>query len=56
MKSKIGKETKANFESVNSSYKLVLFWDKFHKAYKSRAFKLFQDNLSGMLIWNYSLV
>ncbi|KAL4592423.1 hypothetical protein LXL04_005417 [Taraxacum kok-saghyz] len=59
LKSKIEKETKADFESLNSSYKLITgfyFERQFHESYTNAIFKLFQDELRGMLFCNSSLV
>ncbi|XP_052624893.1 protein FAR1-RELATED SEQUENCE 6-like [Lactuca sativa] len=52
LKSKIKKENKADFESLNSSYKLVTgfyFERQFQEAYRNAIFKLFQDELRGMM-------
>ncbi|KAJ9563122.1 hypothetical protein OSB04_008282 [Centaurea solstitialis] len=59
LKSKIEKETMADFESLNSSYKLITefhFERQFHKAYTNAIFKLFQDELRGMVFCNCLLV
>nr|KAJ0217222.1 hypothetical protein LSAT_V11C300141690 [Lactuca sativa] len=52
LKSKIEKENKADFEPLNSSYKLR----QFQEAYTNAIFKLFQDELRGMLFCNFLLV
>ncbi|GJU53728.1 FAR-RED impaired response 1-like protein isoform X1 [Tanacetum coccineum] len=58
LKNKIEKENKADFDSLNSSYKLITgfyFERQFHECYTNAIFKLFQDELRGMLFCNYSL-
>ncbi|PWA47593.1 Protein FAR1-RELATED SEQUENCE 6 [Artemisia annua] len=57
LKSKMEKENKANFDSLNSSYKLLtqFFIERqFHESYTNAIFKLFQDELKGMLCCNFS--
>ncbi|GJX29873.1 FAR-RED impaired response 1-like protein isoform X1 [Tanacetum coccineum] len=59
LKNKIEKENKADFDSLNSSYKLITgfyFERQFHECYTNAIFKLFQDKLRGMLFCNYSLL
>ncbi|PWA80627.1 hypothetical protein CTI12_AA195090 [Artemisia annua] len=57
LKSKMEKENKADFDSLNSSYKLLtqFFIERqFHESYTNAIFKLFQDELKGMLCCNFS--
>nr|XP_043611928.1 protein FAR1-RELATED SEQUENCE 6-like [Erigeron canadensis] len=58
LKSKMEKESKADFASQNSSYKLLTglcFEKQFHDCYTNAIFKLFQNELQGMLFCNHSL-
>ncbi|OWM87290.1 protein FAR1-RELATED SEQUENCE 6-like [Punica granatum] len=55
MKSKIEKENKADYDSYSSNYKLITdchFEKQFQEAYTNSIFKLFQDELKGMLYCN----
>lgn len=55
MKSKVEKENKADYDSYTSNYKLITdchFEKQFQEAYTNGIFKLFQDELKGMLYCN----
>lgn len=56
MKSKVEKENKADYDSMNSTYKLITgcyFEKQFQDAYTNSIFKLFQDELRAMLFCNF---
>ncbi|XP_071728062.1 protein FAR-RED IMPAIRED RESPONSE 1-like [Rutidosis leptorrhynchoides] len=59
LKSKIEKETKADFDSLNASYKLMTgfhFEKQFQASYTNAMFKLVQIELQCMLFCNHSLL
>ncbi|XP_039123339.1 protein FAR1-RELATED SEQUENCE 6-like [Dioscorea cayenensis subsp. rotundata] len=59
LKSKIKKEAKADFASFNSSFPMLTdcyFQKQLQEAYTNEIFKLFQDELRGMLYCNLSLI
>lgn len=59
LKSKMEKENKADFDSLNSFYQLITgcyFEKQFQEAYTNAIFKLFQDELHGMLFCNFTLL
>ncbi|KAL6502585.1 hypothetical protein OROHE_024238 [Orobanche hederae] len=58
LKSKVNKENKADFASSNSSYQLISsrsFEKQLQENYTNAIFKLFQDELRGMIYCNLSL-
>nr|XP_043616041.1 protein FAR1-RELATED SEQUENCE 5-like [Erigeron canadensis] len=58
LKSKMEKENKADYASLHSSYQLLTryyFERQFQESYTNAVFKLFQDELRGMLFCNHSL-
>ncbi|KAL6545306.1 hypothetical protein OROGR_009180 [Orobanche gracilis] len=58
LKSKVEKENKADFASSNSSYQLITsrsFEKQLQETYTNAIFKLFQDELCGMIYCNLSL-
>ncbi|KAH7685558.1 FHY3/FAR1 family protein [Dioscorea alata] len=59
LKSKIEKENKADFASFNSNFSLLTdcyFEKQLHEAYTNEIFKLFQNELRGMLFCNLRLI
>ncbi|XP_048127783.1 protein FAR-RED ELONGATED HYPOCOTYL 3-like [Rhodamnia argentea] len=58
LKSKVEKENKADYFSSNSTYKSVtdcFFEKQFHESYTNDIFRLFQDELRGLLYCNCEL-
>nr|XP_043625847.1 protein FAR1-RELATED SEQUENCE 6-like [Erigeron canadensis] len=59
LKSKVEKETSADHDSLNYSYRLISGLNiekQFHEAYTNEIFNLFQDELRGMMFCNHILI